>query len=194
MTKIQLVQNKILTIRGIRIMLDRDLAELYKVTTGNLNKAVKRNLDRFPEDFMFQLNVEEYDSLRFQFGILKQGQHSKYCPYAFTEHGVVMLSSILNGKVAIEINILIIRAFIEMRQTALVYPEYELIVEKVKRIEAEMKANNMTNLAENYLQSDKLLQLSREVKSLNQRLEGFSDILDQFHNAHIIIRRPQEDS
>lgn len=193
MTKIQVIQNKIHTIRGIRVMLDRDLADLYKVTTGNLNKAVKRNLDRFPEDFMFQINAEEYDSLRFQFGILKQGRHSKYLPYAFTEHGVAMLSSVLNSKVAIEINILIIRAFIEMRQTALIYPEYELIVEKVKRIEAEMKANNMTNLAENYLQSDKLLQLSREVKSLNQRLEGFSDILDQFQNAHIIIRRPPED-
>lgn len=193
MTKIQVIQNKIHTIRGIRVMLDRDLADLYKVTTGNLNKAVKRNLDRFPEDFMFQINAEEYDSLRFQFGILKQGRHSKYLPYAFTEHGVAMLSSVLNSKVAIEINILIIRAFIEMRHTALIYPEYELIVEKVKRIEAEMKANNMTNLAENYLQSDKLLQLSREVKSLNQRLEGFSDILDQFQNAHIIIRRPPED-
>lgn len=152
MTKIQVIQNKIHTIRGIRVILDRDLADLYKVTTGNLNKAVKRNLDRFPEDFMFQMTADEFKNWLFQFGRSNSDKMGwRRPPYTFTEQGVAMLSSVLNSKVAIEINILIIRAFIEMRQTALVYPEYELIVEKVKRIEAEMKANNMTNLAENYL-------------------------------------------
>jgi hypothetical protein len=79
------IEKAILLVRGQKVMLDRDLAELYGVTTGNLNKAVKRNLDRFPPDFMFQLKQGEYESLRFQFGILKKGQHSKYLQYAFTE-------------------------------------------------------------------------------------------------------------
>jgi len=77
------------------VILDRDLAQLYGVTTGNLNKAVKRNIDRFPNDFMFQLKPEEYESLRFRFGIFKKGQHSKYLPYAFTEQGIAMLSSVV---------------------------------------------------------------------------------------------------
>ena len=98
------------------MILDRDLAQLYGVTTGNLNKAVKRNIDRFPNNFMFQLAPEEYKSLRFQFGILKKGQHSKYLPYAFTEQGVAMLSSVLNSKRAIEVNIAIMRAFVRLRE------------------------------------------------------------------------------
>ena len=90
---VERIKQSIVSIRGQKVMLDRDLAELYGVTTGNLNKAVKRNIDRFPNDFMFQLTAEEYKSLRFQNGILKKGQHSKYLPYAFTEQGVAMLSS-----------------------------------------------------------------------------------------------------
>ena len=99
---------------GQKVILDRDLAELYGVTTGNLNKGVRRNPDRFP-DFMFQLKQEEYESLRFHFGILKRGQHSKYLPCAFTEQGVAMLSSVLNSSRAIEVNILIMRAFVRLR-------------------------------------------------------------------------------
>lgn len=97
-------------------MLDRDLAKLYGVTTGNLNKALKRNLERFPEDFMFQLTKEEENSLRFQFGSLKRGQHSKYLPYVFTEQGVAMLSSVLRSERAIQVNIAIMRAFVKLRQ------------------------------------------------------------------------------
>lgn len=84
--------------------------------TVELNRAVKRNLDRFPEDFMFQLTPEERDSLRSQFGTLKQGEHSKYLPYAFTEHGILMLSSVLNSERAVLVNIHIIRVFNRMRQ------------------------------------------------------------------------------
>lgn len=89
------IENRIHLIRDKKIMLDRDLAELYGVTTGNLNKAVKRNIERFPEDFMFQLSQEEAEGLRFQFGSLKRGEHFKYLPYAFTENGVAMLSGVL---------------------------------------------------------------------------------------------------
>ena len=102
-------------IRGQKVMLDRDLAMLYGVTTGNLNKAVLRNRDRFPADFMFQLTAEEAESLRFQFGSLKRGHHFKYLPYAFTEHGVAMLSSVLRSQRAVHVNILIMRAFVKMR-------------------------------------------------------------------------------
>lgn len=100
MNDIQTIQSRIYEIRGQRVMLDRDLAELYQVTTGNLNKAVKRNIKRFPSDFMFQLTTEEWELLKFQIGILKngRGQHTKYLPYAFTEQGLAMLSGILKAK------------------------------------------------------------------------------------------------
>jgi len=110
------VESIIFLVRGQKVILDRDLAQLYGITTGNLNKAVKRNIDRFPNDFMFQLTPEEYKSLRFRFGIFKKGQHSKYLPYAFTEQGVAMLSSVLRSKRAIEVNIAIMRAFVQLRK------------------------------------------------------------------------------
>ncbi|MCX5781795.1 MAG: ORF6N domain-containing protein [Elusimicrobia bacterium] len=113
---VQQIESKIYVIRGKKVMFDRDLAELYEVTTGNLNKAVQRNIERFPADFMFQLNSEEYESLRFQIGILKRGQHSKYFPYAFTQEGVAMLSGVLRSKRAVLVNIQIMRAFVKLRQ------------------------------------------------------------------------------
>lgn len=113
---VELITDKILLIRGQKVMLDRELAKLYKVTTGNLNKAVNRNAGRFPEDFMFKLTMSESDSLRFQFGSLKRGRHTKYLPYVFTEQGVAMLSSVLRSKRAISVNITIMRAFVKVRQ------------------------------------------------------------------------------
>jgi hypothetical protein len=126
------IEKAILLIRGQKVILDRDLAELYGVTTGNLNKAVKRNLDRFPPDFMFQLKQEEYESLRFQFGILKKGQHSKYLPYAFTEQGVAMLSSVLRSKRAVHVNIEIMRAFMRLRQFLSAHKELEQKLEEME--------------------------------------------------------------
>jgi ORF6N domain len=101
--------------RGEKVLLDFDLARLYGVTTGNLNKAVKRNVERFPMDFMFQLNPEELTNLKFQFGISSWGGR-RARPYAFTEQGVAMLSSVLNSKRAISVNIAIMRAFVKLRQ------------------------------------------------------------------------------
>jgi len=112
---VERIEKAILLVRGQKVMLDPDLAELYGVATGNLNKAVRRNLDRFAPDFMIQLKKEEYESLRFQFGILKKGQHSKYLPYAFAEQGVAMLSSVLHSKRAVQVNIEIMRAFVRLR-------------------------------------------------------------------------------
>ena len=105
--------------------MDHGLAELYGVTTGNLNKAVKRNINRFPGDFMFQLTAEEYKSLRFHFGILEKGRHSKYLPYVFTEQGVAMLSSVLKSKRAVQVNIEIMRAFVRLRRMLSVHKDLE---------------------------------------------------------------------
>jgi phage regulator Rha-like protein len=113
---IDIIREKIHTFRGQRVMLDFDLAELYQVDTKMLKRAVRRNLKRFPEDFMFELTLEEYLSLRYQFGTLKRGQHSKYLPFVFTEHGVTI---ILNSEKGVEMNIAIVRAFITLRQIAL---------------------------------------------------------------------------
>jgi len=109
------IENKIHLIRGKKVMLDSDLSDLYEVETGQLKRAVRRNIDRFPEDFMFELNKEELDILRCQFGTLRWGEHSKYLPFAFTEQGVAMLSSVLNSKLAIQVNIQIMRAFVKLR-------------------------------------------------------------------------------
>ena len=119
--ELQVIQNRIYEIRGYKVILDKDLAELYEVTTSNLNKAVKRNLDRFPEDFMFQLNNKEFD-LIFQNGTSSWGGTRKL-PYAFTEHGIAMLAGLLNSQKAISVNIQIVRAFIMLRQYALGYAE-----------------------------------------------------------------------
>src|SRR5947209_4926315 len=113
----EVVERKIYFIRGHKIMLDTDLAGLYGVSTGNFNKAVKRNLDRFPENFMFQLTSEEAESLRFQIGISNRGRGGRrYLPFAFTEHGVAMLSAVLRSDRAVQMSILIVNAFVRLRQ------------------------------------------------------------------------------
>lgn len=113
----ELVQKKILLVRGQKVMLDNDLAFLYGVSTKRLNEQVRRNLRRFPTDFMFQLTKDEYDALRSHFATLEKGRgrHRKYLPVAFTEQGVAMLSSVLNSERAILVNIAIMRAFVRLR-------------------------------------------------------------------------------
>ena len=113
---VERIEKSILLIRGHRVMLDADLAELYDVETFNLNKAVKRNIERFPSRFMFQLNKEEFEDLKFQFGISSSWGGRRTPPYAFTEQGVAMLSSVLRSKRAIQVNIQIMDAFVRMRQ------------------------------------------------------------------------------
>ncbi len=151
--EIQIIQNKIYEIRGLKVILDKDLAALYEVTTGNLNKAVKRNVDRFPSDFMFQLTNEEFD-LIFQNGTSSWGGTRKL-PYAFSEHGVAMLAGILNSTKAIEINIEIVRAFIALRQFALGYAELN------KKLEQFMLDTNM--------QFNEIYQVLTELASQNEQ-------------------------
>ncbi len=120
--ELQIIQNKIFEIRGMRVMLDFDLAEMYETETKRLKEAVRRNINRFPSDFMFELIPEEWQILRTQFATSSWGG-ARYLPFAFTEQGVAMLASILNSPKAIEINISIVRAFIALRQYALGYAE-----------------------------------------------------------------------
>jgi hypothetical protein len=111
----ELIERRIFLIRGHKVMIDADLARLYQVTTGNLNLAVKRNLDRFPIDFMFQLTMKESKVLRLQFAISNRGGR-RYRPYVFTEQGVAMLSSVLTSKRAVHVNIAIVRTFVRLRE------------------------------------------------------------------------------
>jgi phage regulator Rha-like protein len=129
------IEKSILLIRGHKVMLDNDLAQLYGVTTKRLNEQVRRNLKRFPEDFMIQLTADEADSLRSQFATLKagRGQHRKYLPLAFTEQGVAMLSTVLNSERAIEVNIAIMRAFVRLRQIMSTHKDLAAKLEKLER-------------------------------------------------------------
>ena len=130
------IESRIYEIRGQKVMLDFDLAELYEVETKVLNQSVKRNIDRFPPDFMIQITRQEYNFLRSQFVTLEtgRGKYAKYLPYAFTEQGVSMLSSVLNSPKAIQINIQIIRAFVFLRQYALSHSDLTV---KLRELESK---------------------------------------------------------
>ena len=128
----ELVMNKIYLIRGQKVMLDRNLAELYSVETRQLKRQVKRNLDRFPADFMFELSEEELNNLRSQIGTSSWGS-TRYTPYAFTEQGVAMLSSVLKSETAIRVNIQIIRIFTRMREMIMTHKDILLQLEKMKK-------------------------------------------------------------
>lgn len=138
MDELTIIENKIYEIRGQRVMLDFDLAEMYGIETKNLNKAVKRNIERFPSDFMFQLTNTEakvlINNLRFQNGTSNIGG-TRYAPYAFTEQGVAMLSGVLRSPQAIEVNINIMRAFVRMRQYLLTHAPKQELDELRQRIE-----------------------------------------------------------
>jgi len=113
---VRLIENRILLVRAEKVMLDEDLAELYQVPTKRLNEAVRRNRNRFPEDFMFRLTSEEAHALRSQIATSNSGRGGRrYLPYAFTEQGIAMLSSVLSSERAIEVNIAIMRAFVRLR-------------------------------------------------------------------------------
>lgn len=129
---VEIVATKILLIRGKKVMLDRDLAELYGVPVRTLNQAVRRNNKRFPPDFMFLLTWQEVANSRSQSVILKQGKNIKYLPMVFTEQGVAMLSTVLNSERAIQVNIAIMRAFVKLRQVLLTHKE---LAEKLEELE-----------------------------------------------------------
>lgn len=128
------IEGKIYAVRGQRIMLDSDLADLYGVTTKRLNEQVKRNRARFPIDFMFRLTVDEMESLRSQIATSNEGRGGRrYPPYAFTEHGTVMLASVLNSQRAVEASIFVVRAFVRMRQILSVHKEFARKLAELER-------------------------------------------------------------
>lgn len=120
-------------IRGEKVILDADLAILYGVEVKRLKEAVRRNIKRFPDDFLFELSRTEYDSLRTQIASLKRGQHTKYLPFAFTEQGVAMLAGILNSEMAIDVNVAIMRAFVQMRKFLETHKDLALKIEELER-------------------------------------------------------------
>ena len=139
------LKDRIFTIRGKRVMIDRDLAELYGVETKKLNQAVKRNIERFPDDFMFQLTNEEQSELVTNCDHLKNLKFSYQNAYVFTEHGVTMLSSVLKSKKAIEINVQVVRAFIALRQFAI---ENQALANKINQLEQYLISHIKDNRAE----------------------------------------------
>jgi hypothetical protein len=151
---IRSIQNRIYEIRGERVMLDKDLADLYEIDNRALNQAVKRNLKRFPQDFMFQLTKEEYDSLRFQNETSKPGRGgTRYLPYVFTEQGVAMLSGVVNSDKAIEMNIAIMRAFVAVRHVLLKQNDLKEQLKEIKERlgEHDTQLNHIYDAMENLL-------------------------------------------
>jgi len=161
---IESVAQRILVVRGHKVMLDTDLAELFGVPTKVFNQAVMRNLARFPADFMFQLNENENESLRSQIVTLKtgRGRHRKYLPYAFTEHGAIMAATILNSPQAVEMSVFIVRAFVQLR---------------------EMLSTN-TELAA------KLLELERKVSGHDQAIVGLMNGIRELMKQPVGASRP----
>lgn len=133
------VLSKIYLIRGHKVMIDKDLSELYGVETKRLKEQVKRNIERFPEDFMFELIPEEYAKLKNQTDHLGRGEHSKYLPFAFTEHGVLMLSSVLNSDRSIKINIQIVRVYVRLREMIMFNKD---ILDRLKVVERKLLGND----------------------------------------------------
>jgi hypothetical protein len=160
---IEVIENRILILRGRRVMLDRDLAELDGVPVKRLNEQVKRNSDRFPDDFMFQLTLEEGKALRLsrsQFATLNRGSNLKYRPYAFTEHGTVMLANVLRSPVAVRASIQVVRAFVHLRQ---MLATNEDLARKIEALERKVgKHDSDLQAILNVLQ--KLLQPPSEAK------------------------------
>ncbi|CAH0189230.1 hypothetical protein SRABI27_01454 [Pedobacter sp. Bi27] len=129
----EVIVNKIYLFRGVKVMLDSDLAALFGVDTKRLKEQVRRNIERFPEHFMFELTKEENEVLRSQFVTLEQGKYSKYLPFAFSEHGILQLSNVLKSKQAVEVSIKIIDVFVQLRTMVLSNTEIRLEVEKIKK-------------------------------------------------------------
>ena len=181
--EIEDIKSLIYTIRGKQVMLDSDVARLYKYETKNVNKAMKRNIDRFPEDFCFQINDEGMNSLRFQNGTLKnqngRGQHVKYLPYVYTEQGVAMLSGLLKNEIAIQVSIKIIRAFIEMRKFL---SSNGQVFERLPNIESKLLEQDK-NINELFAKFDKKEQINQRIFFKGQIWDSYELIIDIIKTA-----------
>lgn len=193
------IESRILSIRGKQVLLDRDLADLYEVETKNLNRQVKRNIERFPTDFMFQITKDEYDVLKCQFGTSKmRGGDNRNLPYAFTEQGVAMLSGVLRSNKSIEVNIEIMRAFVSMRHFLLNSDSlfHRLSLLEVKQIQTDDKLNKILDgLDDGSLKSKlgfffdgQILDAYLLVQELFKRATSRLVIIDDYLDESILIR------
>jgi len=182
---IEIIKERILEIRGQRVMLDKDLAELYGVETKRLNEAVKRNINRFPDDFMFVLTDEEWLRLRSQIATSKRGGN-RYRPFAFTEYGIAMLSSVLHSETAIQVNINIMRAFISIRHAVAAMLSTDLRYEQLSH-----KIDQLNAYVEEILhdQNDINAQQEQTNNEIAIQIEALNDALDKFRETKSEPRR-----
>ena len=185
--EVENIKNLIYNVRGKQVMLDSDVASLYEYSTKNINKAMKRNLDRFPEDFCFQLSVDEFENLRFQFGTLNRKINNgdvvrKYLPYVYTEQGIAMLSGILKNEIAIQVSINIMRAFVEMRKFILTNGQ---IFERLTKVEYKLLDHDKKfDEVFNQLQND---------DSFKQKVFFEGQVYDAFSLFIDIIRKAEKE-
>ena len=185
-TSIEIIKERIFEIRGNKVMVDRDLAELYGVGTKRLNEAVKRNISRFPEDFMFVLTEEEWLRLRSQFATSKRGG-SRYKPYAFTGYGIAMLSTVLHSETAIQININIMRAFVAIRNAVAAIQQTDLRYEQLAHKIDILNANMEKILRE---QND-INEMQEEINNeITLQIESINDALDQLRETKSSPTKP----
>ena len=166
----EIIISKIYSVRGKHVLLAQDLAELYEVETKVLNQQVKRNIRRFPERYMFQLTKDEYDRLRSQNVTLKRGQHVKYLPYAFTEHGILMLSSVLNSERADKVNMIIIDTIVKLRDLMFLHKD---VVQQLEQVQNKLtEHDNQIMVIFEYL---KQLEVTKhqEMEQKNRKRIGF---------------------
>ena len=187
--QVEAIKDSIYDVRGQKVMLDFELAELYEVEVSQLKRQVRRNIDRFPKDFMFELTKDEYSSLRCQNGIIKtgRGQHSKYNPFAFTEEGVAMLSGILRSKTAIQININIMRAFVAIRHAVAALQLSDLRYEQLSH-----KVDQLNSYIEEILhdQNDVNQMQEQTNNEIAIQIEAINDALDQLRVTQSRPRTP----
>ncbi len=166
----EIIISKIYSVRGKHVLLAQDLADLYEVETTVLNQQVKRNIRRFPERYMFQLTKDEYDRLRSQNVTLKRGQHVKYLPYAFTEHGILMLSSVLNSERADKVNMIIIDTIVKLRDLMFLHKD---VVQQLEQVQNKLtEHDNQIMVIFEYL---KQLEVTKhqELEQKNRKRIGF---------------------
>ena len=187
--QIQIIENKIFTIRGQQVMLDRDLAELYQVETKNLNKAVKRNLNKFPDRYYFQLTNDEWESLRSQSVTSKNKRGGRtYIPYVFSRNGCLQASNVLNSPISNEMSIFIIDAFVALTLNYH-HPNYELLKEQILRLQSDTKLINAEMLA---IKKDHKIDLNvqnMEINDLNEKVTELLTEFNKFRDSSIIIKK-----
>ena len=181
------IKAHIYNIRGRMVMIDSDLSDLYGMETKSLKRSVRMNIERFPADFMFELTKEEYDSLRCKNCTLKsgRGQHSKYLPYAFTQEGVAMLSSVLRTPIAIQVNINIMRTFFQMRQAILAVSNAQLQIEQIRSEIRQLRIDMDETLR---VQNDINEMLSKEQDDMVVQIENINDAIAQLQ-AETVLKK-----